>query len=219
VAINYVSSENQADELAKEILTKHGVKTTIIQGNMGLEADCVKTVEIAIERLGGLDIIVSNAGYTRFVTFNDINAPTVEDWDLCYAVNVKAQHILMREATPIFNSNSDGGVFLITSSIAGVGMQGSSMPYSVTKAAQLHLMRCLAFTQAPKIRVNAVLPGILLTEWGNRYPKEKIAEMKEKAWLKRETDLDDTAQAYIDAAKNSSMTGQKIQVDSGLLNV
>jgi NAD(P)-dependent dehydrogenase (short-subunit alcohol dehydrogenase family) len=40
-----------------------------------------------------------------------------------------------------------------------------SMPYSVTKAAQLHLMKCLASTQGPKIRVNAVLPGILLTEW------------------------------------------------------
>jgi NAD(P)-dependent dehydrogenase (short-subunit alcohol dehydrogenase family) len=39
------------------------------------------------------------------------------------------------------------------------------MPYSVTKAAQLHLMRCLASTQGPKIRVNAVLPGFLSTEW------------------------------------------------------
>ena len=39
------------------------------------------------------------------------------------------------------------------------------MPYSVTKAAGLHLMKCLAATQGPKIRVNAVLPGLLLTEW------------------------------------------------------
>jgi NAD(P)-dependent dehydrogenase (short-subunit alcohol dehydrogenase family) len=39
------------------------------------------------------------------------------------------------------------------------------MAYSVTKAAQLHLMRCLAQTQGPKARVNAVLPGLLLTEW------------------------------------------------------
>jgi NAD(P)-dependent dehydrogenase (short-subunit alcohol dehydrogenase family) len=39
------------------------------------------------------------------------------------------------------------------------------MPYSVTKAAQLHLMRCLASTQGPKVRVNAVLPGWLATEW------------------------------------------------------
>jgi NAD(P)-dependent dehydrogenase (short-subunit alcohol dehydrogenase family) len=71
----------------------------------------------------------------------------------------------MREALATFNANADGGVFIITSSIAGRIPGGSSMPYSVTKAAQLHLMRCLASTQGPKIRVNAVLPGFLRTEW------------------------------------------------------
>jgi NAD(P)-dependent dehydrogenase (short-subunit alcohol dehydrogenase family) len=55
----------------------------------------------------------------------------------------------------------------MTSSIAGRLAGGSSMPYSVTKAAQLHLMKCLAATQGPKVRVNAVLPGLLLTEWAS----------------------------------------------------
>jgi NAD(P)-dependent dehydrogenase (short-subunit alcohol dehydrogenase family) len=54
---------------------------------------------------------------------------------------------------------------IITSSVAGASVGGSSMAYSVTKAAQLHLMRCLASTQGPKVRVNAVLPGLLLTDW------------------------------------------------------
>lgn len=103
-------------------------------------------------------------GWTRFSNFNDISAPTVEDWDKCYAVNVKAQIHLMKAAAPIFQANKEGGSFIITSSIAGENISGSSMPYSVTKAAQLHLMRCLAKTQAPKVRVNAVLPGLLLTE-------------------------------------------------------
>jgi NAD(P)-dependent dehydrogenase (short-subunit alcohol dehydrogenase family) len=58
-----------------------------------------------------------------------------------------------------------GGSFILTSSIAGASTGGSSMPYSITKAAQNHLMRCLAQTQGPKVRVNAVLPGLLLTEW------------------------------------------------------
>jgi len=58
------------------------------------------------------------------------------------------------------------------------------MAYSVTKAAGLHLMRCLAHTQGPKIRVNAVLPGLLLTDWGNRMGAERIEKMKEMAALK-----------------------------------
>ncbi len=91
---------------------------------------------------------------------------------------------LFRKALPTLKSNPDGGVFLITSSIAGIAPSGSSMAYSVSKAAGqpsnalrkqvecadktlvgLQLMKCLAATQGPKIRVNAVLPGLLLTEW------------------------------------------------------
>lgn len=77
-------------------------------------------------------------------------------------------------------------------------------------------MKCLAATQGPKVRVNAVLPGILLTEWGQRFGPERLQSIKDKALLKKETDLDDCADAFIAAAKNSSMTGQNIQIDSGL---
>lgn len=66
----------------------------------------------------------------------------------------------------------------------GVSTGGSSMGYSVTKAAGLHLMRCLAATQGPKIRFNAVLPGLLLTEWGLRYSEERVNALKDKAVLK-----------------------------------
>ncbi|KAK2625265.1 hypothetical protein QTJ16_005634 [Diplocarpon rosae] len=199
------------------------VKTNWSQ-DMGFEADVVSTVKSAIELLGGLDIIISNAGYTRFSTFSDLSAPTTEDWDKCYAVNVKAQALLMREAAATFNDNVHGGVFIMTSSIAGKTLGGSSMPYSVTKAAQLHLMRCLASTQGPNIRVNAVLPGWLATEWSNllmsvegvKYSEDRVKEMNQKAWLKKETDLGDCAQAFVDIARNTSMTGQRIQVDSGL---
>jgi len=84
---------------------------------------------------------------------------------------------LIREALPAFNANPEGGAFIITSSIAGASLGGSSMAYSVTKAAQLHLMRCLANTQGKKVRINAVLPGLLLTEWVRNYVEvEPIGE-------------------------------------------
>ncbi|PQE27010.1 hypothetical protein CJF31_00011672 [Rutstroemia sp. NJR-2017a BVV2] len=204
--------------------------------DMAVEKECIHVVEETIKRFGGLDILISNAGYTRFSTFSDLNAPIADDWQKCYAVNVVAQSILMRTALPTFEANAEGGVFIITSSIAGVIAGGSCMPYSVTKAAQLHLMKCLAATQGPKVRVNAILPGLLLTEWGNKYGEESIKDLEEKAFLKRVgckfpqtrvendnetneiccTDIEDCAQAFVDVARNSSMTGQKIQVDSGL---
>jgi len=180
---------------------------------------------------------------------------------------------LMQHAAPIFNANPDGGVYVITSSAAvrifpfflwitlttnkGISCGGSSMAYSVSKAAGLHLMKCLASTQGPKIRVNAVLPGLLLTEWvclvarfsmsmgffilqerrfrnrlievqGLKFSEERIKQNKQAAALKqevvhttslgadhadsRQTLLDDCADAYISAAKNTSMTGQQIVV-------
>lgn len=63
------------------------------------------------------------------------------------------------------------------------------MGYSVTKAAGLHLMKCIAATQGSKVRMNAVLPGLLLTEWGLRYSEDRIKEMKDKAVLKTEVSM------------------------------
>ncbi|OAL19372.1 hypothetical protein AYO22_09916 [Fonsecaea multimorphosa] len=123
-----------------------------------------------------------------------------------------SQLSLMQYAAPIFNNNPDGGVFIITSSISAITVYGSSMGYCVTKAAGLRLMKCLASTQGPKIRVNAVLPGLLLTEWGMQFPEAARKVATERAVLKQETKLDDCADAFVATATNTSMTGQQIVV-------
>ncbi|KAF2085897.1 NAD(P)-binding protein [Saccharata proteae CBS 121410] len=219
VAINYASSESAAQELAARIGEKHGVRTCIIKADVGVSAECARCVQETVKAFGGIDILIGNAGYTKFAEFADLSSLPEEDWDKCWAVNVKGKLALLREAVPFFNANKEGGVFLITSSVAGVSQSGSSMAYSVTKAAQLHLMKCMATTQGPKVRVNAVLPGLLLTEWGNKYGDDKIAELKEQSALKTETDLDDCADAYVMLAKNTSITGQKFQVGASRLTV
>lgn len=86
------------------------------------------------------------------------------------------------------------------------------MSYSVTKAAQIHLMKCLAQTQGPKVRVNAVLPGLLLTEWLDTFPDSFRINGTERAVMKKAVDVEDCADAYIMIAKNSSMTGDFIKV-------
>ena len=71
----------------------------------------------------------------------------------------------MQKAMPIFNENPEGGVFLVSSSVAGIGASGSSIPYAVTKAGGLHIVKCFAASQGPKLRINAILPGLLKTDW------------------------------------------------------
>jgi NAD(P)-dependent dehydrogenase (short-subunit alcohol dehydrogenase family) len=166
--------------------SQHSVKTHVIQGDGGVVADIERCVSETVSTFGGLDVIIGNAGFTKFSDFKDLNALTYEEWDKCWNTNVKGNHALLKTALPIFNKNAEGGVFIMTSSIAGKTLSGSSMAYSVTKAAQVHLMKCLANTQGPKVRINAVLPGLLLTDWGNLYGEERINGLKNASALKKE---------------------------------
>lgn len=183
---------------------------------MTLETDCRKVVEHTIKELGGIDVVIHNAGWTKISSFHDLDALTEADWDKCLAINTKAIMHLTRAAMPTFNKNAEGGCVLVTSSIAGTGPIGSSMAYSTSKAAGIHLVECLAVGQGPKLRINAILPGLLLTEWGNAFGEEKIQMQRDAAVLKKETNLQDCVDAFVMVAKNSSMTGEKIRVDSGL---
>ncbi|KAJ6187010.1 hypothetical protein N7519_001918 [Penicillium mononematosum] len=221
VAINYMSSKEIADKLASDIATKYGVKTAVIQGDAGVKDDCINAVKTTIEKLGGLDIIISNAGWTKMTNFGDLDAMDDDDWDKCWSVNVKSSLHLFKAALPTFNANPEGGVFLITASIAGLFQgimpSGSSLPYAVSKAASIHLMKCLAKTQGAKVRVNAILPGLLLTEWGQRFPSDKIEGWTNATALKKVPEVEDCADMFITLAKNASITGQAVQIDSGFV--
>ncbi|GKZ28767.1 hypothetical protein AbraIFM66950_000122 [Aspergillus brasiliensis] len=215
VAINYASSRGAAEDLAAKLRETYKVKAITIQGDAGRQSDCVNLVKTTIDQLGGLDIIVSNAGWTKMTKFGDLDAMDDEEWDKCWTVNIKGHFYLFKAALPTFNANPEGGVFLLTSSIAAVTPTGSSLPYAITKAGGLHMVKCLAHTQGNKVRVNAVLPGLLLTEWGQRFPAEAIERWTAKTALGKVPELEDTAQAYVMLAQNSSITGQEIQIDSG----
>ncbi|RJE23715.1 Short chain dehydrogenase [Aspergillus sclerotialis] len=118
VAINYVSSKDAAEKLASDLQSQYKVKAIIVQGDAGLQSDCRNIVKSTIEQLGGLDIVISNAGWTKMTAFNDLDAMSDEDWDKCWSTNVKSNLYLFKEALPTFNVNPDGGSFIITSSTA-----------------------------------------------------------------------------------------------------
>lgn len=139
-----------------------------------------------------------------------------EDWDKTFALHVKSNLFIFQEVLPIFNSNPDGGVFLIMSSIAGIMQAGSSLAYSVCRAAGLHLMQCLASFSGPKIRVNAVTPGLVRTDRAETLGSEAIETCRGMAKLKRVTTQEEIAMTFVFAAKNEGLTGERIRVDSGM---
>lgn len=187
VAINYANNAQPAHDLANELQSSFsGIKTTVIAGDAGKQADCRKCVDETISAFGGLDVVIANAGWTKFTDFTDLEAMTEDEWDKCWATNVKGPKFLLSAALPTFKANADGGAMIITSSVAAQSLGGSSMAYSVTKAAQVHLMKCMAQTQGKMVRINAVLPGLLLTDWGNMYGEERINAINDRAALKKE---------------------------------
>ena len=164
--------------------------------------------------MGRLDVVISNAGWTRVTNFLDIDqGVNDDDWDLCFTMNVKT-HLWLAYAAK--NSLAEAeGTFISTASVAGVKPSGSSLPYAVTKAAQIHLAKSLAVILAPKIRVNSVSPGLLLTEWGMRFPQEKRDKAVQNTKLKRLATVEDVADQVRTLVLSRSVTGQNLCIDGG----
>ena len=161
-----------------------------------------------------MDLLIHNAGTTRFVAFPDIDKISPDDWDEIFAVNTRSAFFMAQAAAPLMRQHG-GGQIITTSSIAGIDPLGSSIPYACSKAALIHLTQCLSVALAPDIRVNSVAPGLLITRWVAGFSEERIEQMQSSALLGRAAHVADTAAAYVMLAKNESITGQTIVVDAG----
>jgi 3-oxoacyl-[acyl-carrier protein] reductase len=214
VGVAYSRSREDAEDTVSELRAR-GARAVALQANLADTEQAAALVEAFDAEFGRLDLLIHNAGTTRFVPFPDIDAIDEAAWDDIFAVNTRSAFFLARAATPVMRRHG-GGQIITTSSIAGIGVRGSSLPYCVSKAALIHLTKCLAVALAPDIRVNTVAPGLLETRWVQGFSQERLDGMSEAALLKRHTDVGDTADAFVMLAKNRSITGQVIAVDAGL---
>jgi len=215
VAVSYSRSRTEAEQTVAEIEAQGG-HAAAFQADLSRTSEAESLVQEVARRFGRLDLLIHNAATTRFVPFSDIEAIDEAAWDEIFAVNTRSAFFLARAAAP-FLRQSGSGQIITTSSIAGMRAGGSSLPYAVSKAALIHLTKCLAIALAPDIRVNSVAPGLLMTRWVAGFPEERLEAMSAKALLKKPTDLEDVAAAFLMLAQNTSMTGQVIVVDAGLM--
>jgi 3-oxoacyl-[acyl-carrier protein] reductase len=218
VAVHYSRSEADARETV-EALRAAGVEADMVRADLGTPAPAAivdRMVDQVVNRFGRLDLLVNNAGATRPVPFPDLEGVSEADWDAVLNINTKAPFFATRAAARVMRRNG-GGQVINTASLAGVrAVGGSSLAYAVSKAAMIHLTKCLATALAPDVRVNAVAPGLLRTRWIASFSEEQLRRIGELTPLRKVTDLDDAASAYVMLARNESMTGQVISVDAGL---
>ncbi|KAK7203234.1 putative short-chain dehydrogenase [Myxozyma melibiosi] len=219
------SLQRVSSTLSKLRTSFPSLKVEFIKADCAEEADNVRLVAEAISLSkewgfgGRIDGCIANAGWTRFSNIADLDDVTCEDFDKCMAVNVKSPYVLLRELKREREDKAGmgecGGFMLLTSSVAGEHPGGSSLAYCVSKAANLHLMRCMAKHQGPKIRINAVKPGVLPTEWGLQFGEERFKAIVDTTVLKTVSTLENCALIYVMLAKNDSITGESITIDGG----
>ncbi len=125
------------------------------------EDDLARTMVVAEESFGGLDILFNNAGHGG--TPAGVPELTVEGWDKTFTLLVRGPAIGMKHALPLMLKRG-GGSIINTASIAGLQAGFGPLAYSAAKAAVIHMSRCAAAELSPlKIRVNAICPGLIAT--------------------------------------------------------
>jgi 3-oxoacyl-[acyl-carrier protein] reductase len=213
LAINYFRSRDDAEKTAGEAQS-FGVKAITVQADISVPESIEKLVAETEKAFGRLDILINNAGITKFVTFKDLDGLNEEDWLKIFKTNCMSIFFASRAAAKVMKKNS-GGHIISTVSAAGLRPAGSSIAYAVSKAAGIHVTKCLALALAPEISVNAVAPGVLLTRWVAGFTDEQLAKMQDIPIMKKATDVEDCAAMYIALLKNDNITGQVISVDAG----
>lgn len=184
-----------------------------VQADIADLAQSQALLDRTMEAYGRLDILVNNAGWTTVVPHTDLDGLTDEIFAKTFEVNVFGTWRLTKAAIPLLRESDDPNVVTITS-IAGVRPVGSSMAYSMAKAALNQMTVLLAKSYAP-IRFNAVAPGLVATPWTESWDAQHAAVAR-NAPLKRSATPEDCAEATLGLLRMGYATGQIVVVDGGL---
>jgi pteridine reductase len=164
-------------------------------------------VAAAVERLGGLDLLVHAAG--EGFTPRRIDDVSEAEWDAAFGATAKGTFFLVQAAAPALRASR--GVVVILEDVAAYTPWPSFAPHAAAKAAQAMLTRVLARALAPDVRVCGVAPGPVAVEPGQE--ERRAAETA----LRRIGDPDDVAAAVVFLAGASYVTGASLAVDGGYL--
>lgn len=187
-----------------------------IQADISDKDQCQRLLDETVAKFGRLDLLVNNAGWTTLVPHGDLDALTDEIFMKTFEVNVFGTWWLTKAAMPLLRASGDGHVVNITS-VAGVRPMGSSIAYSMTKAALNQMTRLMAKSHGP-VRFNAVAPGLVETPWTADW-KTQHAGIAAINPIKRSATPDDCAEAVLALVRNKYVTGEVFVIDGGLTQV
>ncbi|WP_113910558.1 SDR family NAD(P)-dependent oxidoreductase [Roseovarius dicentrarchi] len=216
VCINHLAGDPVApDRIAQ--LRSTGIDAHAAEGDVSDPGSARIMVTNAIQTLGGLDILINNAGTSggaQPIAFGELDKMTEEFWQQILSTNLLGVFRCTSAAADALRASR--GAVVNTASISGFGVRGSSIAYAASKAALINLTRSLSVALAPDVRVNAVAPGFVDTPWTQGWSDERRAKAVARTLLKRMAAPEDIAEAMLYLAAGAAyVTGQTIILDGG----
>lgn len=184
-----------------------------VQADISDQTQGKAMLDATIAEFGQLDFLVNNAGWTTVVAHDDLDGLTDEIFQKTFDINVLGTWWLTKAAIPLLKASQNPNVVTITS-IAGVRPVGSSMAYSMAKAALNQMTELLAKSYGP-IRFNAVAPGLVATPWTESWDALH-ASVSAMSPVPRSATPDDCAEAVLAFLRNTYVSGSVLVVDGGL---
>jgi len=224
VAINYLREPDEAADTEERVhactaqVAQMGVRDVLVQGDVSKEQDVVAMVEAAVDGLGGLDVLVNNAGI-------QISRPSAElssaDFDKVIAVNLRGAFLCAREAIKRYLDEDKPGSIVNVSSVHQVIPKPDYLGYSASKGGMQNMTRTLALEYASKgIRVNGIGPGATVTPINRAWIDDPVKreQVESHIPMARAGTADEmgAVACFLASDYAAYITGQTIFVDGGL---
>lgn len=221
VAIHYFSSADTANQLVEDAKDK-GQKAIAISGDLTVENDANILVEKTVEALGGIDILINNAG--SLVARKLLNEIETEFWNRVMDINLTSMMFVTRVASSHLAKNSNSSIVNLASLAGRKGGHPGSLAYATSKGAILTYTRALATEFGSQgTRVNAVAPGLILgTSFHDTHTtKESATATIAGIPIQRAGHSDDVARAvlYLASEYDGFITGATLDINGGVYNM
>ena len=208
VVINYVQSEDKAEDTRKHIINLER-QAIIVKTDVSKKTEVEEMISQTLKAFGKIDILVNNAGI--LLPF-DFKKPNYENWHRMVDVNIKGTLLCSRAVADQMLKQKNGKIINIV-----IRETKGHLDYTMTKVADDILSRGLAKELAPYILVNAIAPGYVDTGWISELPKEEQESIVRRHPVGRWGQPEDIAKVAVFLASNDSdwMTGTTIHIDGG----
>lgn len=198
---------------------KHHAAAQAVAAETGATAICADVADEAAVRaafagLEELDVLINNAGICHYGLLSQTPQAV---WDRIFAVNVRGAYLCINAAMPLFLKRHRGVIINVSSMWGQVGASCEAA-YSASKGAILALTKALAKELGPSgIRVNAVAPGVILTDMVAHVDPAVLDSLREETPLERNGQPEDVANAMVYLAGAEFITGQILPVNGGFV--